>query len=244
MRLYFILMLIISKSLIGQETPSDSVSNYILFSVKPKYLLFENKKIFYSPDIHLHYKSPQFNKMYHYNPPDISSTPWGIDTRSSSYYTPRLVRDEMNAIMNRPKDQAFLPVLGVAYLAYLMASKYIFIKGKLEISADDVLLCKDQMDIIVALWKKNPQTVDQLYKQKPFQDNYTYIKLEKAIGLLADQNLVKTKKLENDEIQYFPAITKSELEHTLEKGKKDTLLSDTDINNIDSLQIIIRQTSN
>ena len=52
-----------------------------------------------------------------------------IDYRSSSYYVPRMVKDELSLIMNRPKDKSFVPILGVAFLAAQLASKYIFVKG-------------------------------------------------------------------------------------------------------------------
>jgi predicted transcriptional regulator len=140
-------------------------------------------------------------------------------------------------MMHRPKDNAFVPVLGVAYIAMQMVSKYLLVKNELQIKPENILNCDSQLHIIEALWSKSPQTCKELYQLENFNQKYTYKKLETEINILVDQNLVKVKRLENDEIQYFPALNRSALHTTLERGRKDSLNTISQISQIDSLLI-------
>ncbi len=61
--------------------------------------------------------------IYDYISPDyIPRNPFELDLRRTSNYVPREVRDELNLIMNRPRDSAFLPILPVAFIALQLAS--------------------------------------------------------------------------------------------------------------------------
>lgn len=149
---------------------------------------------------------------------------WNIDYRSGSYYVPQMVRDELNLIMNRPKDNAFVPILGVAFIAAQMASKYLFVQDKLKINQDNVINAIDEYEVLKILWIKNPQTASRLYKNPNLAEKFTMKQLKQKLTILIDNKLVKQKNLKDQEMQYFPAITKSEYEQILQQVSADTTL--------------------
>jgi len=147
--------------------------------------------------------------------------PFKMDTRGSSYYVPRTVRDELNLIMNRPKDSAFVPIMPVAYLALQLASQYLFVRQKIEITPQDVQKAQEGYPILQELWKKNPQTLSELYKRAQLKDKYTMLELKKLIDILDDNKIVKRKLIENSETQYFYAIGESQYNQLFEQLKKE-----------------------
>jgi len=148
-----------------------------------------------------------------------------LDYRSSSYYVPRMVKDELNLIMNRPKDSALMPIMGVAYIAAQLASKYIFVQEKLKISTENVLNSIEGYEILKTLWKKSPQTSSQLYKFHVLQENFSLNELNMSINNLIDNKLIKQKNVEDKEMLFFPAISISEYEQILQRVLADTLIS-------------------
>ena len=229
--------IILTSIVIAQSSGQDSSHINDIFSIQPKYLLPLSRSDIQFQNFNLNYNNRLPESGYYYTPEHLHRNPFGPDTRYGSFYTTRLVRDELNTMMHRPKDNAFVPVLGVAYIAMQMASKYLLVKKELEIKPENILNCDSQLHIIEALWRHSPQTCKELYQLEKFNQNYTYKELEADINKLVDQNLVKVKRLENDEIQYFPALDSSSLQTTLEKGRKDSLYTTSQINQIDSLLI-------
>ena len=215
----------------------DSLKTSDLFSIKPKLLVPQSRSEIQLQNINLEYKFVPLNNNYHYTPDHLTSNPFGMDTRSSSFYTPRFIRDELNVMMSRPKDHAFVPVLGVAFIAAQMIGKYLLVERELQINPENILKCHKQIPILEELWQNNPQTCNQLYKIEYFNQAYTFKDLEININVLVDEKLVKVKRLENDELQYFPAINKSKLQFTLKEGRKDSLRTSVTIFQIDSLLI-------
>lgn len=149
----------------------------------------------------------------------IPEDPFKLDMRGSSYYVPGMVRDELNLIMNRPRDSAFIPVLPAAFLAVQLASKYLLIMMKTEISWKDVENSKEGLPILEELWKESPQTLSELYKREKLKDNYTMLELQRLTKVLIDNKLVKRKLIENSETQYFYALEKIQYFHLIETGK-------------------------
>ena len=239
LKIHRILMywIILVSMVLAQSSGQDSLHINDIFSIQPKYLLPQNRSDIQFQNFNLNYNHQIPESGYYYTPEHLHRNPFGPDTRYSSFYTPRLVRDELSTMMHRPKDNAFVPVLGVAYIAMQMAGKYLLVKHELEIKPENILNCDSQLHIIEALWLHSPQTCKELYQLENFNRKYTYKELEADINILVDQNLVKVKRLENDEIQYFPALDSSSLQTTLEKGRKDSLYSTFQINQIDSLLI-------
>jgi hypothetical protein len=215
----------------------DSLQTSDIFSIKPKLLIPQSRSEIQFQNIDLKYQFGSLKNSYQYMPNHLSSNPFGMDTRSGSFYTPTFVRDELNIMMNRPKDQAFVPVLGVAFIAAQMIGKYLLVERELQIKPENILKCQDQLPILEELWQNNPQTCDQLYKIDFFNKTYTFNELENNLSRLVDEKLVKVKRLENDELQYFPAIDKFKLQATLKEGRKDSLHTTVNISQIDSLLI-------
>ncbi len=227
----------------SQSFAQDSLKTNDLFSVKPKYLIPESRSDIQFQSLNLNYNDLNMKNRYNYTPDHLRQSPFGVDTRYSSFYTPRLVRDELNLMMHRPRDSAFMPILGVAFIAIQMASKYLLVERELQIKTSNILNCEPQLPILEALWEKNPQTCDQLYRRKVFNEKYTYHELEKDINHLMDQNLVKSKRMEDDSIQYFPALDKPKMQYTLKMGRKDPLITTAQVNQIDSLLIYFGNTA-
>jgi hypothetical protein len=128
------------------------------------------------------------------SPNIISKDPFKLDVRGSSYYVPRMVRDELNLIMNRPRDNAFVPILPVAFLALQLATKYLLIQLKTEITTQDIENGQEGFPILKELWKKNPQTLSELYKIEELRDNYTMLELQRLIEILRNSIFLRTWK--------------------------------------------------
>ena len=163
-----------------------------------------------------------FNSKRYHPSSVMPSDPFKLDYRSGSYYVPRMVRDELNLIMNRPKDNAFVPVLGVAFIAAQLASKYIFVQEKLKISKENILNTLDDYIIMNELWKKSPQTTSELYKIPGLKFKFTLKELNLKMDNLIDNKLIKQKNLEDKELQFFPAISKIEYDKLLKQINADT----------------------
>jgi hypothetical protein len=164
--------------------------------------------------------------IYQYISPNaFSADPFKMDMRGSSYYVPQTVRDELNLIMNRPKDSAFIPILPAAFLALQLASKYLLVRKKTEITPQDVMSAQEGYPILEELWKRNPQTLSELYKTTKLRDNYTMLELQRLVGILVDNKLVKRKLIEGGETQYFYSLEKIQYDQLAERGKVEKNIS-------------------
>ena len=141
----------------------------------------------------------------------IPDNPLMMDYRYGSYYTPKEVSDQLALAMNRPRPDSFLPwpslVLFGAYAAY----QYFIHKDQFEIKARDYLLEPEDEIIMLALWKKSPQTVSQLLKNPQIYKYNSYNTLVNRMNRLEDRLLVKSKIIEKASMQYFPAQKKAEV---------------------------------
>lgn len=156
----------------------------------------------------------------------MTSDPFKLDYRESSYYIPNSVRDEIARGMNRPSPGSFVPVLGVAYLAARMALHYVTIQEKIRITAMDYLKNERYLAILKILWKKSPQTVYELYKQQGLNKNYTLIKLKQALNELEKGKLIKIRRNPNKgRTLYFPAQSPAKALLTLEQAIDNVPLS-------------------
>jgi hypothetical protein len=163
------------------------------------------------------------------SPNAFPTDPFKIDRRGSSYYVPGTVRDELNLIMNRPRDSAFIPVLPAAFLALQLAGQYLLVQQKTEITAEDVHNARDGLPVLVELWKQNPQTLSELYKTRHLKDNYTMLELQRLVDLLMDNKLVRRKLIEKSETQYFYAIDKIKYDLLVEQLKTEQPVSPSKI---------------
>ena len=172
-------------------------------------------------------KEPDGLDVYNYISPDyIPVNPFKIDLRHTSNYVPREVRDELNLMKNRPRDSAFLPILPVAFLALQLASQYLLINKKTEITAENIQNCKPALPVLELLWQESPQTLTQIYKNQELSDRFTMKELQSLIIILIDNKLIRTRKIENAETKYFSAINRRHYNDvlSLQKAKKDASL--------------------
>ena len=181
-------------------------------------------------DLSLKYQNSiyNFDKNRYYPSNVMPKDPFKLDYRSSSYYVPRMVKDELNLIMNRPKDNAFVPVLGVAFIAAQLASKYIFVQDKIKISTENVLNTIDDYEILNALWVKSPQNASQLYEHPGIKKMHALNTLHRRIESLIDNKLIKQKNAEKEEMLFFPALSETEYEQLLERILSDISTSESD----------------
>ena len=137
---------------------------------------------------------------------DLTANPFTIELRESSYYVPVRVRDELNLIMNRPRDSAFFPVLGVAWIAYQLGSKYLEIQRKNIIDHDELIKASQALPLLYLLWQQYPQTAGQLYHRREVQQVMTFKQLQQELNLLQQNNLIKSRFYSPDSVQYFPNL--------------------------------------
>jgi len=158
--------------------------------------------------------------VYQYISHDIFPTnPFEVDLRYTSNYVPRWVRDDLNQIMDRPRDSAFLPILPVAFIALQMASQYLLIRHKTEITAENILNSEEAIPVLQMLWITSPQTLTELYAKQPIRDKHTMRDLERLVNILIDNNLVRTRLIENAETKYFAAIQEPVYQELKKKGE-------------------------
>jgi len=235
-----ILLSLLTGMVCAQDTLPDSIRVNDLFSIRPKYLLPEDWKKLPPPKFDLNYGEHNLKSLHFYNPPVIPENPFEIDMRGHPMYTPRMVRDELNLIMNRPREQAFVPILGVAYIAYQMAVKYLSFKSKLELEIDDIFACSKHIYLLEELWESSPQTCTELYLAVKQSSALTYTKMEQNLEDMADNNLVKTKNLEDDTVQFFPAYQREQVIYVLETARNDTMYSSAQKSVMDSLLTVLK----
>ncbi|MGD9489292.1 MAG: hypothetical protein AB7W47_14840 [Calditrichaceae bacterium] len=168
--------------------------------------------------IKLEYETARGHSPY-YSPENIiPANPLFLDTRGSSYYTPRIVSDRMDQIMNRPRSDSFLPLPVAAVLAARLAAKYIDIGKKIEISARDYIIENEQRMILIALWKNPGCSAADLYTDSLLQYKGTLNTLETLIGGLQNKKLVKIRTVENESDRYYAAQSKQVVRDLIENG--------------------------
>jgi hypothetical protein len=141
----------------------------------------------------------------------IPKSPLELDYRQSSYYTPRIVSDHLNHIMNRPPPDCFVPVFPIAVLAAKIALQYIDIQKKIEIKAADYLVEEKYRDILLLLWTKSPKKAEDIYKSKEINDSRNFNALKDDLKKLINLKLLKIKEIEKGAPQYFAAEKKEEV---------------------------------
>ena len=201
--IFIISVYLLPNTLVGQNTYHDSLSGSIGLKYGPSLMLPE-----FTPSFDLNFKKDsagELNEIHGFSPRPIDN-PFQLDMRSSSYYVPRQVRDELNLIMNRPRESAFVPVLGVAFLAFQLAQKYLFIQAKTTITSQDLLAADNNLNILNSLWELSPQSMLEIYDNLPGL-NPTIPHLEHQLEQLQDSKLIRTRETDKNKL-YFPAISK------------------------------------
>jgi hypothetical protein len=201
--------------LLTEQTP-DTLRLQLSKPVLP----LRNWHVFTDHYMEIEKSSPGLNVYDFISPDYIPRNPFELDLRGTSNYVPREVRDELNLIMNRPKDSAFLPILPVAFIALQMASQHLLLREKTEITLADIENSELALPILEKLWALSPQTLTQLYGHPDLSERYTMKRLEELVYILIDNKLVKSRKIENAETKYFTAIDKSHYQDILKRGEE------------------------
>ena len=193
------------KAQVGLFRANDSLS-YSLYG-------FNKTSLRDSVSFSIDYPKPN---PFYINPKNYtpSSNPFIFDNRSSSYYVPRAIRDELNLMMNRPKTaDSMVPIIAVPLIAAQIAANYIWVQEKSRIKKENILESAGEIDLLRRLWQKNPLTINTIVQddEKSGRDTERYHEIEKRMQILINNKLVKMKKVEKSEAQYFPAKTKQEL---------------------------------
>jgi predicted transcriptional regulator len=217
--LFNIMMVVVS---LQAQVPADSTNP---FSVAPNILPLRDWHKFSYDELHLNYPASKPGLKYYYTPPVISENPFLVDMRGHPMYTPRFVTDELNLIMNRPRDNAFVPVLGVAFLAMQLAQKYLLISEKTAIKPADIAEVPEGLKLLHLLWQNSPQHTDQMYQDSTLSENYTMLTLQELLDKMTDNKLVRQKTVENGPIEYYPALNREAYINLLDIGLADTTLS-------------------
>jgi hypothetical protein len=159
---------------------------------------------------------------------NFTYNPFTVDVRESSYYVPVRVRDELNLIMNRPRDCAFLPVLGVAWIAYQLGSRYLELRQKNTIDHTELLQARPALPLLLYLWQKYPQTARELYHQSEIQKSMTFKQLQEKLNLLQQNNLIKSRFYNPDSVQYFPGLLREQMITILNSADHKAEISEND----------------
>jgi hypothetical protein len=190
---------------------------------------------FHDAPLELERNDEDFNINQYVSPDHFPSNPFEIDLRYTSNYVPREVRDELNRIMDRPRDGAFIPVLPVAFLAIQLAGQYLLIRKKTEITSENIEKAQKALPVLELLWIQSPQTLTELYQKERIQNNHTMRELQGLIDLLIENNLVRTRFIDNAETKYYTALNQAHFQElkrrsaSLEHSRPDSSMMQEDI---------------
>jgi hypothetical protein len=239
--LFFLCIMFLKGQDISHQDSTFSLK-LIPFAVKQDPLFIYHSDNIFSPQINLKYPAKEITYYRNFYSPKITipSNPLQLDYRISSSYVPVHVRNEITHIMDRPYDSNFVPLFGMALLAVKLASQFLIIQDKIRISADNIIHSRDAMDILKQLWNKSPLTNTELYDLKDIREKLTFHQLEKKVSILTDNKLVKEKRIENNQIQLFPAKSKEELIDLIEKMLSEKEYSDKIYQDLYSILTSIR----
>ena len=109
-----------------------------------------------------------------------------------------------------------LPILpAAAYLASVIYGKYGYLLHRKEqVRYDNLTLSDLQLNMMRILWDEPGISETVWYSLFTKEDQFTeitFMLFHQQIEFLNNKYLIKTRKLENDQINYFPAIKCNEL---------------------------------
>ena len=211
-----------------ESLKTSHLEDSIYIQLKPKILPLKDWHKFEVQKLQMEYEKIELEQLHPISPNIMPSRSWELDIRGSSYYVPRMVRDKLNLIMNRPNDTAFIPVLTVAFIALQMANQYLLVRKKTQIDTDNLLAAANHLTILKELWKSNPQTISHLYQNSFYKKSITLVELQKIMEILLDNKLVKMKTIPKAETQYFPALNKMELGNLIDHCVSDSSCTNSD----------------
>jgi hypothetical protein len=179
--------------------------------------------------IDMKYPSNSYQSYLNRSLVNTKPNPFSIDLRGSSYYVPTMVRDELNLIMNRPRDSAFMPVLGIAtWIAYQMASKYLPLQQNHSIGYDELVQAQEALPVLYSLWKKSPQSAGQLYADPDIHSKMIFKQVQNDLKLLQQNNLVKSRMIEADSVVYFPSLDRKQILTILDSACQNPAVAESE----------------
>jgi len=222
MRLLWIWGSISLMSISYAQILPDTIS---AFSVAPNILPLRDWKKFSYHDFQSSFPDAKLSLKHFYEPPVIPDNPFLIDMRGHPMYTPRFVSDELNLIMNRPRDNAFVPILGVAFLALQLAQKHLLLTEKKEIQPGDLAQVPEGLPILCLLWKNYPRTAGELYQDSTLSARYTMLTLQNLLSEMTENKLVRQREIDNSPLEYYPALSCSKYSDLVDRGLADSTLT-------------------
>lgn len=209
------------------------MTDSVYIQLRPKILPLRDWHKFEMQKLQMEYTKIELEQLNLISPNILPKQPWQLDIRGSSYYVPRMVRDKLNLIMNRPSETAFVPVLTVAFIALQMANQYLLVRKKTQIDTDNLLTAASDLVLLQELWKNSPQTMSQLYQKELYQEPITMVELQKILETLLDNKVIRMKTIPNAETQYFPALTKKHMSDLI-----DDCISDSSCTNSNRAKLL------
>jgi len=213
-----------------KQKVSDST---ITWKWSPRYLpdLFDTPSSIYKDVLNLRLHVPDRQPLLKYYDKEkvIPKKFWELDYREHSYYTPRMVSDRMDQIMNRPPSDSFVPLPTVALIAASLALQHLEIRSKIQIDISAYLSAEGSWPIFLLLWDKAPQTARQLFGHEPINRERTFIALQEELNGLVQNKLIKIKIMEKGEDQYFPAQPRDEVQNLLKDLLNDGQRAESEI---------------
>ena len=206
----------------------------ITWKWSPRYLpdLFDKPSPIYKDVLNLQLHVPDRQPLLKYYDKEkvIPKKFWELDYREHSYYTPRMVSDRMDQIMNRPRSDSFVPLPTVALIAASLALQHLEIRSKIQIDESAYFSVEESWPILLALWDKAPQTARQLFGHEPINRGRTLMVLQEELNNLVQNKLIKIKIMEKGEDQYFPAQPRQEVQNLLKDLLNNSQKDESQVN--------------
>ena len=109
----------------------------------------------------------------------------------------------------------------MAAFAASVAAKQLEVEKLFELKAKDYLVPEQEFEILEKLWRKAPQSIDELYLKTDLQNEQTAKLLEEKITSLSDKSLLKTRGDGETNILFFPAQKLDKVKEIFKKALND-----------------------
>ena len=140
---------------------------------------------------------------------------FGLDYRESSLFVPVEVREYLEYKMGRSR---YIPLGSLAMAMYLADRLYrrygYLLKHREEYRYRGLDMDKTEMDMLSVLWKEPGLLAEKWYQEFSRAFSYpqiTFLVFKEKVDSLQNKYLLKTRKLPNGRVKYFPAISRQEL---------------------------------
>ncbi len=187
--------------------PKPSIRNQFLLN-KPSFFTF----ITLNPD-RTELSSPSIPPRIDWNISIPGRRELSLDYRESSIYLPSNVREFMEYKMGRSRYVPVVTMSGAAYLAYMIYKKYgDLLKKREENHYVGLNLSDREIQLLKTLWKHPGLTAPVWYAQTTgLERQVTFLTIKHDVKNLEEKYLLKTRKMSDGQIKYFPALDREVL---------------------------------